>query len=217
MFTLATVSRGCALGRGLYCAANSHLASLPYAPRTQQQQQQQRSYSLSASTNSSSTTPATLSSYQSPSTTPFTTTVSTTNNKTAFASRPTRAYVTLPTVQQAYPRIMITGALGQIGTELGARLRQIYGRDNVLATDVRKPFGQLSNEGPFVYADVSRYRTLERLVVEHRIDWVVGWKLCRGGGGLVFSFFFVCSGCWGLILLSLSRTCDAAIFCCCLL
>lgn len=36
-------------------------------------------------------------------------------------------------------RIMITGALGQIGTELVARCREIYGNENVLATDIREP------------------------------------------------------------------------------
>lgn len=32
---------------------------------------------------------------------------------------------------------MITGALGQIGTELVVKCREIYGTDNVLATDIR--------------------------------------------------------------------------------
>ena len=35
-------------------------------------------------------------------------------------------------------RILITGSLGQIGTALVERLRQDYGVDNVLATDVRE-------------------------------------------------------------------------------
>ena len=34
-------------------------------------------------------------------------------------------------------RIMITGALGQIGSELTEKLRGLYGADNVLATDIR--------------------------------------------------------------------------------
>ncbi|CAM5183823.1 Putative epimerase/dehydratase OS=Lysinibacillus sphaericus OX=1421 GN=LYSIN_02994 PE=3 SV=1 [Lysinibacillus sphaericus] len=35
-------------------------------------------------------------------------------------------------------KIMVTGALGQIGSELVEKLRSIYGEDNVLATDIRK-------------------------------------------------------------------------------
>ena len=36
-------------------------------------------------------------------------------------------------------RIVITGALGQIGTELVLKCRQLYGKNNVLATDIREP------------------------------------------------------------------------------
>lgn len=34
-------------------------------------------------------------------------------------------------------RILVTGALGQIGSELIGRLREVYGADNVIATDLR--------------------------------------------------------------------------------
>lgn len=36
-------------------------------------------------------------------------------------------------------RILVTGAYGQIGSVLTKRLREIYGVDNVLATDIRQP------------------------------------------------------------------------------
>lgn len=36
-------------------------------------------------------------------------------------------------------KIIITGALGQIGTELVIKCRERYGTENVLATDIRKP------------------------------------------------------------------------------
>ena len=35
-------------------------------------------------------------------------------------------------------KIMVTGALGQIGSELITKLRSEYGTDNVLATDIRR-------------------------------------------------------------------------------
>jgi len=35
-------------------------------------------------------------------------------------------------------RILVSGCLGQIGTELVTKLREVYGVDNVVATDVRK-------------------------------------------------------------------------------
>ncbi len=33
-------------------------------------------------------------------------------------------------------RVMVTGALGQIGTDLVEELRRIHGNENVLATDI---------------------------------------------------------------------------------
>lgn len=52
-------------------------------------------------------------------------------------------------------RIMITGALGQIGTELTLKLREIYGVENVLATDLRRPEeGNPVLDGPFETLDV---------------------------------------------------------------
>lgn len=48
-------------------------------------------------------------------------------------------------------KIMITGACGQIGSELVSKLRETYGTENVLATDIRKPDTQ---KGPFETLDV---------------------------------------------------------------
>src|SRR5689334_19184165 len=47
-------------------------------------------------------------------------------------------------------RILITGGLGQIGTELTRRLRGLYGHDKVIVTDVLKPSVEFRREGPFV-------------------------------------------------------------------
>lgn len=51
-------------------------------------------------------------------------------------------------------KIMITGALGQIGTELVVKCREIYGTDNVLATDIREPEADSPvQNGPFEILD----------------------------------------------------------------
>ena len=42
---------------------------------------------------------------------------------------------------------MVTGALGQIGSELIGKLQQEYGEENVLSTDIRQP--EESVAGPF--------------------------------------------------------------------
>eukprot|EP01135_Chromosphaera_perkinsii_P004246 Nk52_evm35s272 gene=Nk52_evmTU35s272 len=70
------------------------------------------------------------------------------------------------------PRVLITGSLGQLGIALAEVLRERYGTDNVVASDIRKP-GDLLCEGPFVYADVLNYQQLESLIVDFKIDWIV--------------------------------------------
>eukprot|EP01091_Cochliopodium_minus_P010189 TRINITY_DN2654_c1_g2_i1.p1 TRINITY_DN2654_c1_g2~~TRINITY_DN2654_c1_g2_i1.p1 ORF type:complete len:344 (-),score=91.30 TRINITY_DN2654_c1_g2_i1:215-1246(-) len=69
-------------------------------------------------------------------------------------------------------RILLAGALGQIGTELVTSLRQIYGKENVFACDIKQPNHPVFDEG-FYYADVRSYESLERLIVEKRIDWFI--------------------------------------------
>ncbi|KJE88552.1 L-threonine dehydrogenase [Capsaspora owczarzaki ATCC 30864] len=69
------------------------------------------------------------------------------------------------------PRILITGSLGQLGSELAKMLRAKYGKENVVTSDIRKP--DVPEDGPFKYIDVLNYQQMEALIVDHRIDWVV--------------------------------------------
>ena len=51
-------------------------------------------------------------------------------------------------------RILITGALGQIGSELASFLRQRYGNENVVASDIKLlSEGMIKQEGPFEHID----------------------------------------------------------------
>ena len=53
-------------------------------------------------------------------------------------------------------RILVTGATGQIGSELTIELRNKYGNDDVIAAGHRrKPSEKLFNSGPFEYVDVT--------------------------------------------------------------
>ena len=65
-------------------------------------------------------------------------------------------------------RILITGALGQIGSELTPRLREEYGKENVVATDVREP--EKEQDGPFETLDVLSGEDMVRLVKEYEVD-----------------------------------------------
>jgi len=65
----------------------------------------------------------------------------------------------------------VTGAAGQIGSELVSYFRDIFGVENVIASDVKMvPF---MGDGPFVYADVTNYDMLARVVLESGVDTIV--------------------------------------------
>lgn len=67
-------------------------------------------------------------------------------------------------------RIMITGALGQIGSELVGKMRSIYGNDNVLATDIRQTADQ---SGPFEILDVTDAQRMHDLAKDFEADTMV--------------------------------------------
>lgn len=67
-------------------------------------------------------------------------------------------------------RIMVTGALGQIGSELVAALRKIYGDNNVLSTDIRE--SSEANDKYYEKLDVNDTLRITQLVREHQIDTV---------------------------------------------
>ena len=65
---------------------------------------------------------------------------------------------------------MITGALGQIGSELIVKLRSIYGADNVLATDIRKTDSPVIESGPFEILDVMDAERMHTLAKDFGAD-----------------------------------------------
>ncbi len=70
-------------------------------------------------------------------------------------------------------RILVTGALGQIGSELVPLLRQRYGAENVIAAGYSKPPDQeLLASGPYCLLDVRDSVNVEDLVEERQIDTI---------------------------------------------
>lgn len=67
-------------------------------------------------------------------------------------------------------KILIIGACGQIGTELTLRLREIYGVENVIASDIRKLNVDVVNSGPFEVVNALDFNQIEHLVERHQID-----------------------------------------------
>lgn len=71
-------------------------------------------------------------------------------------------------------RIMVTGACGQIGTELTELLRKEYGESHVIATG-RRPCRGVSaeTEGIFEIADVTDPASMAKVVDKHNIDTII--------------------------------------------
>ncbi len=69
-------------------------------------------------------------------------------------------------------RILVTGALGQIGSELVPALRKRYGTNAVVASDIRmRPADELE-DGPFEYVDCTRQRALQEVVRKHDVGTI---------------------------------------------
>jgi nucleoside-diphosphate-sugar epimerase len=68
--------------------------------------------------------------------------------------------------------ILILGACGQIGTELTFALRELYGNDSVVASDIREGGDQLMSTGPFELLDATDYTAIEDVVMHYEIQEV---------------------------------------------
>ncbi len=70
-------------------------------------------------------------------------------------------------------KILVTGAAGQIGTELTMALRDRHGADNVLAIDINpKPDPDLLNGGPYEVVSILDPDSLAHIVYRYNIDTV---------------------------------------------
>ncbi len=70
--------------------------------------------------------------------------------------------------------ILVTGAVGQIGSEFTLALREKYGSDNVVATGRKtEPSPDLRDSGPFYFINVCSRESVEEIVKKHDIDTIV--------------------------------------------
>jgi nucleoside-diphosphate-sugar epimerase len=70
-------------------------------------------------------------------------------------------------------RILITGALGQIGSELTMKLRETYGTDHVIATDIKKNDSEAAQSGPFEIVDVTDLNRMGEVAKKYKVDTVM--------------------------------------------
>jgi nucleoside-diphosphate-sugar epimerase len=68
-------------------------------------------------------------------------------------------------------KILVIGAVGQIGSDLVIALRKKYGKNNVIAAGRRtQPSKKLRESGPFIYLDALDIDALKKVVFENQID-----------------------------------------------
>ncbi|HET8858866.1 NAD-dependent epimerase/dehydratase family protein [Marivirga sp.] len=65
--------------------------------------------------------------------------------------------------------ILVIGANGQLGTELTAELRAIYGSTNVIASDIQPPKKQALPNEPFEQLDVMNAEKLTKIVDQYKV------------------------------------------------
>ena len=70
-------------------------------------------------------------------------------------------------------RTLVTGAVGQIGSELTLALRDRYGGSQVVAAGHHTPPGpELRDTGPFVFVDVTQRQALATLIEQQQIGTI---------------------------------------------
>lgn len=81
-------------------------------------------------------------------------------------------------------RILVVGAVGQIGSELTLALRERFGAGNVIAAGRKSaPSPALRDSGPFVWCDVTERDKLDQTILEYRIDTVVNMAAILSAAG----------------------------------
>ena len=68
-------------------------------------------------------------------------------------------------------KILVTGALGQIGSELTLALKNKYGEENIIASDIRKSEDN-PNEGLYEQLDVNDAKAWRKLIEDNKITQV---------------------------------------------
>lgn len=75
--------------------------------------------------------------------------------------------------RKSMTKILVTGATGQIGSELTIELRKKHGKENVVAAGhKRKPSEKLLESGYFEYVDTTDREQVEKAVKKHDIDTI---------------------------------------------
>lgn len=68
--------------------------------------------------------------------------------------------------------ILVIGACGQIGTELTLKLRQLFGNENVIASDIHPGNQDIMQSGLFLKLDATDASAIKNVLISHQITQV---------------------------------------------
>ncbi|OMH83429.1 L-threonine 3-dehydrogenase, mitochondrial [Zancudomyces culisetae] len=71
------------------------------------------------------------------------------------------------------PKVLVTGCLGQLGMALIKKMREKYGVENVIGSDIKVPTDEVLSDGPFVPLNVLDKEAIENEIVRNKVDVVV--------------------------------------------
>ncbi len=81
-------------------------------------------------------------------------------------------------------KILVTGSVGQIGSELTLALRERYGAENVIATGRKtEPSEELRESGPFHFINVNSPDSVEEIIKKYNIDTIIHMAAILSGVG----------------------------------
>lgn len=69
-------------------------------------------------------------------------------------------------------KVLIIGAGGQIGTELVLKLREMFGNDNIIASDLRDECPSLIMNGPYVKMDIMDREFVRNYIIDNKVTEV---------------------------------------------
>jgi len=69
-------------------------------------------------------------------------------------------------------KILVTGSLGQIGSDLVSELRRRYGNENVIASDIKPSNNCFDEDGPFEQLDCLSSTMVNSVIKRHNIDTI---------------------------------------------
>lgn len=112
-------------------------------------------------------------------------------------------------------KILVTGALGQIGTELIVKLREIYGNDNIIASNrrIKEEHMKLIESGPFEIVDINDTKQMGGVIDRYRVNTIINLAAILSAKGEIYP-----AECWNINMnglynvLELAREKDLLVF-----